>query len=233
MKDLPQIYGFNECTEAGKDIFAPSIFLNNCNLRCPYCHNPDFILSPEDKSDLSDQIWDFLEKRKNTVEGVVFSGGEPTLHEDLALLMREVREIGYTVKLDTNGLLPQIIRRCSPDYLALDIKTAPAAYTDFLKAPYKDIEERIGQSIAIVKKMGNDAEVRITVAPKIITREIISRLLPLLDGVAKVFLQPVSFRYEILDKDFFTDTEKIAKEEILQYQTMIRNAVGRCEVRDE
>lgn len=209
------------------------LFFSGCNLRCPYCHNPDFILCPEDRSDLSDQIWDFLEKRKDTVEGVVFSGGEPTLHADLALLMQEVRKIGYKAKLDTNGLLPQIIRRCSPDYLALDIKTVPALYTDFLKAPYKDIEERIGQSIAIVKKMGNDAEVRITVAPRIITREIISRLLPLLEGVAKVFLQPVSFRYEILDKDFFTDTEKIAKEELQQYQTMIRKTAGRCEIRDE
>jgi pyruvate formate lyase activating enzyme len=209
------------------------LFFSGCNLRCPYCHNPDFITAPSNQSGLSDQIWDFLEKRKGILDGVVFSGGEPTLQRGLTDWMLDARALGYKVKLDTNGLLPEKIRECCPDYLALDVKTTPRHYSDFLKASYTDIEKRLTASIAIVKSMGVCAEIRITVAPTITTEKIIHRLLPLLEGAAMVFLQPVSFKNGILDAGFFGETQKIPEEEIRKYQKMMASVVGKCSIRDE
>jgi pyruvate formate lyase activating enzyme len=182
---------------------------------------------------MSDEIWDFLYKRKNIIDGVVFTGGEPTLHPNLKNLITEVRSLGYQIKLDTNGLLPEIIKDFSPDYLAVDIKTTPELYTILLKATYYDIRERLEKSLAIVKKMENNAEVRITVAPKIINEKVIRDLLPLLEGVELVCLQPVDLKKVVLDRSFFNGTNSISLHELKRYQELISPVVRSCIIREE
>ena len=104
---------------------AAVLFFSGCNLACPYCHNPDIVKAGTSSLVRPDDIADFLEKRKGLIDGVVLSGGEPTLHACLAEAASFIRSLGYRVKLDTNGLLPDAVAAVKPDYLALDVKTAP------------------------------------------------------------------------------------------------------------
>ena len=207
------------------------LFFSGCNLRCPYCHNCSLIISPDDMSLRSDEIGKFLEKRKKVIEGVVFSGGEPTLHPNIKEIINEVKKIGYSTKLDTNGLLPDMIEEFSADYLALDIKTDPKLYTEYLKAPYNNVESRLRKSLSLVRKMGDKAEVRITIVPKIITRNIVIGLRDLLEGVSTVYLQPVDFKSEILIPSFFKDVNPYTTEEIKEFQEILKPVVGACIVR--
>ena len=181
----------------------------------------------------SDEIGEFLEKRKKVIEGVVFSGGEPTLHPNIKEIINELHNIGYSTKLDTNGLLPDMIEEFSPDYLALDIKTDPKLYSEYFKAPYNDVEARLKKSLSIVRKMEEDAEVRITVAPKIINRDIILCLRDLLKGVEIVYLQPMDFSREVLIPSFFKSLNPVTSEEIRDFQESLKPVVGSCIIRDE
>ena len=208
------------------------LFFSGCNLRCPYCHNYSLITSPDDMSIRSKEIWEFLERRKKIIEGVVFTGGEPTLHPNIKEIIKEVHKIGYKAKLDTNGLLPDMIEEFSPDYLALDIKTDPKLYRQYLKAQYNNVASRLKKSLSIVKKMGENAEVRITVTPKIINRDIILGLRDLLEGVELVCLQPVNLSRKVLIPSFFKSLNPITREEIAEFQELLMPVVGKCVIRD-
>lgn len=112
---------------------AATIFTGGCNFRCPYCHNRDIILKTKSMIPLSEEeIFSFLKKRQNVLTGVCVTGGEPTLHSDLPDLINAIKELGYLVKLDTNGsdplMLQGLIREGLIDYCAMDIKNAPDKY---------------------------------------------------------------------------------------------------------
>ena len=110
---------------------AATIFTGGCNLRCLFCQNSSLVegLIPEIKET---DVLSFLEKRKGLITGVCISGGEPTLQPDLAHFLREIKDMGYDVKLDTNGFEPQVLRNLAAeelvDYIALDIKTSKPGY---------------------------------------------------------------------------------------------------------
>jgi pyruvate formate lyase activating enzyme len=209
---------------------ATILFFGGCNLRCPYCHNPAIVNAGKDIGDQSEEIWSFLEQRRGHVEGVVFSGGEPTIHTDIAEHIAEMRLMGYRIKLDTNGLLPEIVEKSAPDYLALDLKTDPAKYPALLGAHYPDVKLRLERSLQIVRRMGKAAEVRITVVPGIIDEADIEALLPLLQGVAQVYLQRPNPRAVMLDPGFRIERPPSRKElEIMRAK--IATVVGSCVVR--
>lgn len=179
---------------------------------------------------LSDQIWDFLDARRGTIEGVVLSGGEPTLYPCLAHVIPEIRALGYKIKLDTNGLLPEIAGTFAPDYLALDIKTIPSRYGALLSAACDDIEGRLRRSLELVSRMGERAEVRITIAPGLVDIEVIRQLLPLLSGIHRVVLQPMDQSAELLNPDYNT-IPPIPMEEIEQMRSLLAGTVGACSIR--
>ncbi len=167
------------------------------------------------------------------MDGVVFSGGEPTLHQSIIHLRKEIGDLGYRVKLDTNGLLPDMIEKFSPDYLAVDLKTDPQLYPSVLKAQYDDVPSRLNHSLSLVRQMKGQAEVRITVAPKIITREIILTMRDVLEGVERVYLQPLNLRQDILDPSFFESQGQITADELQEFQKMLKPVVGSCIIRNE
>jgi pyruvate formate lyase activating enzyme len=207
---------------------ATVLFCEGCNLRCPYCHNPGVVRGEFPLVDVA-VIEAYLVKRKGAVEGVVFSGGEPTIHAGLPGAVERLRGLGFKIKLDTNGLQPEMIERCNPEYLALDLKTVPERYGE-LGCPYGDAPERLYRSIAIVKSMKERAEVRITVAPGFIDEAIISAMSKLLSGIATVWLQPLKTDVELLDPEFGKRTS-ITSQELDLFKKIISPKVGRCEIR--
>lgn len=112
---------------------AATVFTGGCNFRCPYCHNKDIILKSSCLATLiPEEIYTFLEKRRSVLTGVCITGGEPTLYPDLPDFIIPIRELGYHVKLDTNGTNPQMLQNVIHagliDYCAMDIKNAPEKY---------------------------------------------------------------------------------------------------------
>ncbi len=207
-------------------------FFSGCNLRCPYCHNPEIATREAAGTVPVIDILDFLEKRRGIVEGVVLSGGEPTIHETVGDFVDQIRSIGLKIKLDTNGMLPEKIRNINPDYLALDVKTIPTDYISFLKAPFTDVSDRLAESIAIVRSMKENGEIRITVAPGIISREVIDKLGPMLAGVMKVYLQPMQTRVRLLDPAM-KERKEITREEMMEFRELLLTFVGDCEIRGD
>ncbi len=147
---------------------AAIIFTSGCNMRCPFCYNYKLVLPEhldEEKSFEEKQILSFLKKRKKYLDGLVITGGEPTIQKDLPKFLSEVKGIGYSVKLDTNGLLPEVLKKLVSqklvDYIAMDIKGPLGEYSK-----YCGIEDasNIKESIALVMNSGLPYEFRTTLA---------------------------------------------------------------------
>lgn len=165
------------------------LFLAGCNFRCPYCHNPGLVLPPfpEDLGSPEDALA-FLDTRRNVLSGVVLSGGEPLLREDLPRLTAELRSRGFRVKLDTNGSFPDRIGNAGADFIALDLKTAPEFY-DRVAPGVPAAGEKVLESLRIVRSIGVPYELRITCAPGIAEAEEIRILAEYLEPEDAVVLQ--------------------------------------------
>ena len=143
---------------------ACTVFTGGCNLRCPFCHNAGLVRTPLEGPNLTDEVLAYLAKRKGILDGVCVTGGEPLLQPDLEAFLRKVKEMGYAVKLDTNGMLPErlsaILATKLVDYVAMDIKSSPDGYaaatgTDADVSAVKD-------SLSILRDSGIPYELRTT-----------------------------------------------------------------------
>ncbi|MBT3318261.1 MAG: anaerobic ribonucleoside-triphosphate reductase activating protein [Clostridia bacterium] len=142
---------------------ASVVFVPGCNMDCWYCHNRH-LWQTEDQVKMS-EIDTFLDKRVGFIDGVVITGGEPTLHSDLPEFIQHVKSKGYKVKLDTNGLRPDVIEQVSGDidYIAMDIKAPPGGISSVVSF---DIDENlIWQSAQLIMNSGVDYEFRTTMMP--------------------------------------------------------------------
>lgn len=203
------------------------LFFSGCNLRCPYCHNSELVTGTPALVD-PDDIFTFLHKRAGVIDGVVLSGGEPALHgETLVSCADAIRNVGMKIKLDTNGLLPAIIPRIAPDYLALDLKTSPMRYGE-LGWRGTGTEALLTESISIVKSMGRSAEVRITAAAPFIDDAVIERFTSMLAGVHTVYLQPFIDHGTCLAPGRVTAIDRATLE---RYRNRIAEVVESCNIR--
>ncbi len=204
------------------------LFFEGCNLSCPWCHNPQIV-----KRQLPlvsfDEILAFLKKRSGLIDGVVLSGGEPTLHCHLKKVVETFRKLGLKVKLDTNGLNPAVIKELTIDYLALDVKTVPSRYSE-LGYSVTGCEERLMESIDVVRSMGEKAEIRIPCASGFIDNEIAGEIAKLVRGVNRVFLQRINYELEFLDNSF-KDTIPVTDEQVVDFQKIIAPDVVICKIR--
>ena len=150
---------------------ACTVFTAGCNLRCPFCHNSDLVL-PERKPLLLDteEFFSFLKKRQGVLEGVCVTGGEPLLQKDIAPFLRRIRELGFAVKLDTNGCFPHILRSLVDeglvDFVAMDIKNSPARYAQTAGIPDLDLSA-VEESIRFLLSGAVEYEFRTTVAAQL------------------------------------------------------------------
>ncbi len=179
---------------------ASVIFVGGCNFRCPFCHNAELVLNPEKMPGISEEeVLAFLKSRKGWVEGVVITGGEPTIHRELPYFIEKVREIGIPVKLDTNGtnnvMLRQLIKAGFLDYIAMDIKAPPSKYEAAagmsaasaagLSCGLIDIKE----SVKDIMSSGLKYEFRTTVVPRLHKEADIIEIGQWLKGADKFVLQ--------------------------------------------
>ena len=145
---------------------ACTVFLGGCDFRCPFCHNGDLVAGPMPPGMAEEELLDFLRKRRGLLDGVCVTGGEPLLRPDLEGLLSRIRDLGFPVKLDTNGNHPQALRhlweRGLVDYVAMDIKNSPARYAETVGVPGLDLGP-VRESAAWLLEGGVDYEFRTTV----------------------------------------------------------------------
>ena len=168
---------------------SATIFTSGCNFACPFCHNSSLIGS-ENELISEEDILDFLYKRKNMLDAVCISGGEPTLQKDLPEFISEIKRMGYKVKLDTNGTNQEMIKYLYEnnliDYIAMDIKNHLDGYKDITQVP---LSENISKSINYIMKCGIDYEFRTTLVDVFHKKEDIIKIGKLIKSAKKYFLQ--------------------------------------------
>ena len=172
---------------------ACTVFLPGCNLRCPFCHNPALVLPDRATGGLStEKLLAFLETRRGKLDGVCVTGGEPTLYEDLPALLRQIRALGFAVKLDTNGTNPAMLKALLQervlDYVAMDIKNSPSRYAETCGGI--DCLSRVRESAALLMDGTVDYEFRTTVCAPLHTPRDMEELGRWLKGARRYFLQP-------------------------------------------
>jgi pyruvate formate lyase activating enzyme len=168
---------------------AVTLFTFGCNFRCPYCHNPELI----DKNDKTkpidwDEIFNFLQKRKNVLGGVCITGGEPLLQIELTDIIKQIHSIGLKVKIDTNGTIPERIIACNPDYIAMDIKTSINKYRYVTSMEKEELTNLLKESIKLIINSKISHEFRTTVAPEIVDIADIKNVIKLIKGANKYIL---------------------------------------------
>lgn len=152
------------------------IFLGGCNFRCPFCHNADLVLRSDKLPTIDEkEILDFLRGRKGRLEGVVITGGEPTLQKDLPEFIGKVKKMGFLVKLDTNGTNPKMVelllKKRLVDYVAVDYKGPFEKYHQYTgQAPSFKLQASIKRTIKMLLDSGIDFELRTTVVPTLHTK---------------------------------------------------------------
>lgn len=173
---------------------ACTVFLSGCNFRCPFCHNSSLIPVNGDIDEISeDELFTFLKKRVGILDGVAITGGEPLLFEDIIPLIRKIKDLGYAVKLDTNGSFPQrlqyLVEEKLVDYVAMDIKNAPEKYALTCGMNVFDIT-KVQQSIRYL--LGNHVpyEFRTTVVREFHEPSDFESIGKWISGAERYFIQP-------------------------------------------
>jgi pyruvate formate lyase activating enzyme len=211
------------------------VFARGCNFHCPYCHNPGLVdLSHGGSPQIdTEALWAFLEKRKGLLDGVVVSGGEPTLQTNLVGVLKRIKRLGYRVKLDTNGSRPQMLRSLAAeglvDFFAMDIKGDPMNYPPELAEPR--ISSFIDSSIDIIMQSGLDYEFRTTCVRPFIDREIVGKIAVRIAGAKRFALQ--AFRaVEMLNPGFFGESDPgYDRETMMEFKSISEPYVSECIVR--
>ena len=209
---------------------ACTIFLGGCDFRCPFCHNYELIDGTAQPVMDEEEFLSFLSKRKGLLDGVAITGGEPCLHKDLPDLLKRIREMGFAVKLDTNGyhpdLLQKILEEHLVDYAAMDIKNSPDKYARTAGLDSIDLG-RIRRSISLLMDSGIDFEFRTTVVEPLHEEEDFYGIGELIKGAECHFLQSFTDRDSVPFEGFRApDPEKL-----LTYQKILQGYVKKVRIR--
>ena len=217
---------------------ACTVFTGGCNMRCPFCHNADLVLPTDDGRISVDELLAFLDSRVGRLQGVCISGGEPTLHPDLPLLLRAIKSRGFETKLDTNGTNPEmllaLIGEGLVDYVAMDIKNSPPKYpeTAGLSAECRVqnaelILDKVKHSAEILMQNRVDYEFRTTLMRELHSEEDIRAIGEWLRGDEKYFLQTYRDEGELIEGGFTSFTP----DETRELLEILREYIPKAEIR--
>lgn len=158
---------------------ACTVFLQGCNFRCPFCHNSDLLPYEGEEFMTQEAFLKFLQGRKGLLDGVAITGGEPTCQQGLPELIKEIKTLGFPVKLDTNGMNPQMLESLMEqglvDYVAMDVKNSPSRYAETVGLPRLNLE-KIEKSLKLLISGTVDYELRTTLVQQFHTREDIAEM---------------------------------------------------------
>ncbi len=171
---------------------ACTVFLSGCNFRCPFCHNRDLAMASSPDEISQEEFFAFLKKRQGVLQGVCVSGGEPLINDDIFEFLKKIKDMGYKVKLDTNGSFPERLRRIIDaelcDYVAMDVKNSPDKYPQ--TAGGGVTFDKVSESIAILKESRLPHEFRTTTVKDFHTKDDIAEIAAYLGEEEKYFIQP-------------------------------------------
>ena len=201
-------------------------FTQGCNFRCPYCHNPELVDPDLYRECLSEEgVLSFLEKRKGKLDALTITGGEPTIQVDLLDFIKCVRNIGYLIKLDTNGSFPEVLEQLISgrlvDYIAMDMKGPLHKYRTVTRS--KIDEDKIRQSIEIIMKSGMPYEFRTTVPKRLLDVDDLLEMGMLLKNAGCYILQQF-IPTRTLDKQFLK-CEAYSQEEMESFRDKLKKDV--------
>lgn len=189
-----QIHGFQKMTLLDfPGRVACTVFTGGCNLRCPFCHNALLVTKLTDTDIIpTESVFSYLKKRKGILDGVAITGGEPLLQLDIASFIRKIKNMGYAVKLDTNGAYPaklrDLVEEGIVDYVAMDVKNSKEKYGETVGIPNFNVS-KIEESIKFLMSGKVDFEFRTTVVKEFHTVEDIEKLSEWINGAPKYYLQ--------------------------------------------
>ncbi len=235
------------------------VFTSGCNFRCPYCHNPELVVpgaltSLKSRKDSNHthlifcpethiasaevkekDVFSFLERRNGLLNGVAITGGEPALQKDLEEFCLKVKTMGFDVKLDTNGSLPQIIKNLLDkrlvDYVAMDIKSNLAGYE---KLAGKQVNiSAISRTIKIIMELAPDYEFRTTCVKPFIDKTIMADIGKMIEGASLYVLQQCSRNVNVLNPEFFIDNKPFfSDDELVLLRQDVKDYVQKCTIRN-
>lgn len=171
------------------DKISAIVFTQGCNFRCGYCHNPELIVMKKEPAWTTAGFFEFLNSRKGKLDGVVITGGEPCMQRGLVDFIKQIKDLGFLVKLDTNGTLPEVLKEALPfvDYVAMDIKAPLYKYPEIVNLNLNP--ENIKKSINIIMSGCVDYEFRTTVVKEQLVFEDFDKIADLIKGAGRYYLQ--------------------------------------------
>lgn len=210
---------------------ACTVFTGGCNFRCPYCHNASLVVGLDEIEPVDyDEFFAFLNKRRNILDGVCITGGEPLLQPDIEDFIRVIKKFGYSVKLDTNGTFPDKLKRLVDenlvDYVAMDIKNSPEKYS--LTAGVSELDfSKISNSVEFLLSNSVDYEFRTTVVKELHSKEDFVSIGEWIKGAKRYFIQSFIDSGDILAGSF----SAYNKNELEEIEGLMQHFVKETQIR--
>lgn len=227
-----QIHGLNKTTLLDyPEHVAATVFTGGCNFRCPFCHNGDLVLHPGSYPMISEEeIFSFLRKRRGVLSGVCITGGEPTLQPDLLPFVKKIKDMGYLVKLDTNGYRPDVLKKLLAegllDYVAMDIKHSREKYAIATGVSETDIA-KIEESVELLMQSNIPYEFRTTVVKELHGKEDFRAIGAWLLGAKAYYLQSYRDNENVIKRGF----SAYSREELEGFVTLLAPFVEKVVLR--
>ncbi len=209
------------------------LFLGGCNLRCRYCYNSRIALDSDELPVHSrEEVMELLTRRSRVVDGVTVTGGEPTINDDLIPFLEAIRELSLSIKIDTNGLRPDVVllllKEGLVDYYALDIKTSPEKFRELTGS---DIDfDKIVESLDLIRKYKADYEVRSTCIPGFLEKEDLARIGERTGRVKRYYIQQFMSSVELMDREL-ENVQSCTMKELEDLKILAESFSDECGIR--